>query len=303
VLSAESLPGVEIAYFEVSGAQEGPRVTVIAGIHGCEYASMLGVRRFVRALDPEQLCGTLVAVPIVNVPAFVSRSPFVVPEDGKNLNRCFPGAPDGTAAERLAHLVFTELIRPSDYLLDCHAGDLPEDLEPFALYDESPVETAARAMAVAYGADYVIRNPSTGGAVGGSTSEAAASIGVPAIIAEAGGRGIVEEDAVERHVAGIGNVLRSLRMLGGETAELRTVHHLDRFLWLRSEHAGWWEPAVRVGSSVPAGGLLGTVCDPYGDELERIVAPEAGVPMFITSSPAVAADGLLLGLGAGERPV
>jgi predicted deacylase len=296
------LPGVEIAYFEAQGAREGPRVTVIAGIHGCEYASMLGVRRFIRALDPAALAGTVVAVPIVNVPAFVSRSPFVVPEDGKNLNRSFPGAADGTAAERLAHLVFTELITPSDYLLDCHAGDLPEDLEPFALYDESPVEDAARTMAMAYGADYVIRSPQTGGAVGGSSSQAAASIGVPAIIAEAGGRGIVEEDAVARHVAGIGNVLRVLGLLdGGDAPESRPVHHLDRFLWLRSQHAGWWEPAVRVGSSVPAGGLLGTVADAYGDELERIVAPEAGVPMFITSSPAVAADGLLLGLGAGER--
>jgi len=56
---------------------------------------------------------------------------------------------------------------------------------------------------------------------------------------------------------------------------------------------------VRVGDEVPAGGRLGAVLDPYGDELETIEAPEAGVPLFITSSPAVTDDGLLLGLGAG----
>jgi predicted deacylase len=78
---------------------------------------------------------------------------------------------------------------------------------------------------------------------------------------------------------------------------------VDRFVWLRSRGAGWWQPSVRVGDEVPAGGRLGAVLDLFGDELEVIAAPEAGVPLFITSSPAVADDGLLLGLGAGIRPL
>jgi len=80
-------------------------------------------------------------------------------------------------------------------------------------------------------------------------------------------------------------------------------HTVDRFIWLRSEKAGWWQPSVRVGDQVAAGGRLGAVLDPYGDELETIEAPEAGVPLFITSSPAVTDDGLLLGLGAGISPL
>ena len=74
---------------------------------------------------------------------------------------------------------------------------------------------------------------------------------------------------------------------------------MRRFLWLRSTAAGWWQPDVRTGQEVAAGERLGAMLDPFGDELEVVTAPEAGVPLFVTSSPAVAEDGLLLGLGAG----
>jgi predicted deacylase len=98
--------------------------------------------------------------------------------------------------------------------------------------------------------------------------------------------------------------MRSLGMLDGRVEPApRPQHTVDRFIWLRCRKAGWWQPSVRVGDEVPAGGRLGAVLDPYGDELETIEAPEAGVPLFITSSPAVADDGLLLGLGAGIRPL
>jgi uncharacterized protein len=74
---------------------------------------------------------------------------------------------------------------------------------------------------------------------------------------------------------------------------------LDRFLWLRCASGGWWEPTVEVGQHVNAGELLGTVSTIDGGEvLESIHAPATGIPMFITTSPAVLEDGLLLGLGA-----
>ena len=85
----------------------------------------------------------------------------------------------------------------------------------------------------------------------------------------------------------------------GPLADAAPPTNLTRFIWLRCEKAGWWEPAVRTGEHVAEGQLLGTVSTLDGGEvLQSIDAPTAGVPMFITSSPAVADDGLLLGLGA-----
>lgn len=306
------LGDVQVPCVELRGDADGPRVSLIAGVHGCEYTAMLALRRLIRSLDPAQVSGRVVVVPVVNVTAFRARSPFVVPEDGRNLNRLFPGRRNGSAAEHLASCVFDEVIAGSDALVDLHAGDLPEELEPFAMYDEEPdggtgeTEATARRMAEAYGLGYVVRHPRSGGPVGGTSTEAAAAVGIPAITAESGGRGLVEEEAVRRHLWGVTNVLRMLGALSGPCVPpARPPVHLDRFLWLRTRAGGWWDPAVNAGARVERGDLLGTVSNLYGDELERVESPAAGVPLFLTSSPAVAEDGLLLGLGTypnGHRP-
>jgi predicted deacylase len=296
-----SLAGFDVPVVELTGAADGPRLTVLAGVHGCEYAPMAAVRRWTRALAGRELHGTVRAVPVLNLPAFRARAPFVVPGDGKNLNRCFPGDPDGTVADRLAHAAFTQLITGSDALIDVHAGDMVEALEPFALYDAGPSEARALELATAYGLGYVIRQePGPDRAVGGTTSTAAAEIGIPAIIAEAGGCGLVEPAAVDAHVRGLDRVLAVLGMTDGPAAAPAAAPaRLDRFLWLRSTSEGWWEPGVRPGDQVTAGQVLGTVSSLDGAQvLQTVTAPAPGVPMFITSSPAVAGGGLLLGLGA-----
>jgi len=298
-----SLAGFEVPVVELTGAADGPRLTVLAGVHGCEYAPMAAVRRWARALAGRELRGRIRAVPVLNLPAFRARTPFLVPDDGKNLNRCFPGDPDGTVADRLAYAAFTQLILGSDALVDAHAGDMVEALEPFALYDAGPSEARSLELATAYGLGYVIRQePGPDRAVGGTTSTAAAELGIPAIIAEAGGCGLVEAAAVDAHVRGLDRVLALLGMASDPAAEAgqaRPPARLGRFLWLRSTGEGWWEPAVRPGEQVAEGQVLGTVSSLDGAEVRQTVtAPAPGVPMFITSSPAVAADGLLLGLGA-----
>jgi len=302
------LAGLTVPLVEVAGSHDGPLLTVIAGVHGCEYASMDGVRRWLRELETRNISGRVRAVPVLNVSAFAARTPFVVPEDGKNLNRCFPGDPGGTLAERLAYDAFTQLIAGSDAYIDAHCGDMVEALQPFALYEAGPAEDRARALATAYRLPYVIRQDAgPDRAVSGTSSGAAAAAGIPAITAEAGECGLVQEHAVALHVAGLNSVLESLAMAEpepgaaaqpGQTRSEQT--QLSRFLWLRCRDAGWWEPTVGPGQTVTAGQVIGTVSTLDGAGLlEEIVAPADGVIIFLTSSPAVAADGLLLGLGAG----
>jgi predicted deacylase len=295
------LAGIAVPIVELTGPADGPLLTVVAGVHGCEYASMAGVRRWTRELAAGELRGRVRAVPVLNMTAFAARAPFVVPEDGKNLNRCFPGDPAGTLADRLAYDTFTQLITGSDAVIDAHCGDLVEALQPFALYEGGPAEQKARELAAAYGLPYVIRQvPGPDRAVAGTTSAAAAQAGIPAITAEAGGCGLVEEHAVQMHVAGLNGVLRALGMADRHPAAAGAEpSYLGRFLWLRCQDAGWWEPAVRAGDAVAAGQVLGSVSTLDGaDVLETILAPADGVVIFLTSSPAVADDGLLLGLGA-----
>jgi uncharacterized protein len=287
---------------EVTGSGDGPVLTVIAGVHGCEYASMAAVRRWLRALEGQELRGLVRAVPVLNLTAFATRTPFVVPEDGKNLNRCFPGNPGGTLGDRLAYDAFSQLITGSDAYIDAHCGDMVEALQPFALYEAGPAEDRARGLATAYGLPYVIRQEKgPDRAVSGTSSGAAAEAGIAAITAEAGGCGLVEEHAVALHVAGLNGVLSFLGMtddgVGREPA--RPPTYLARFLWLRCRQAGWWQPDVAAGDSLAEGQVIGTVSTLDGAEvLETITAPADCVVIFLTSSPAVADDGLLIGLGA-----
>jgi predicted deacylase len=303
VFSHPLLAGLEHPAFEARGAEDGPRLTLIGGIHGCEYSSIAAVTRFMTELDDSELAGSITAVPVVSMQSFRQRSPFVVPEDDKNLNRCFPGSYDGTYTDILARSIYDELIAPADVLLDLHGGDMVEGLEPFAIYEASPVEDRAHAIAVALGLPYVVREERQDGGLGGMTSSAAAQAGIPAVIAEAGGRGQLEESAVQMLVGGVRNVLRRLEMLPGEAepppADQRTV---GSFVWLRCEQAGWWDAAVGSGDEVREGDVLGRVRDLWGDAHEEIRAPRDGVVLFITTSPAVSDDGLLLGLGTDLAP-
>jgi predicted deacylase len=298
----ELLRDLEHPAFEARGRTDGPRVALIGGIHGGEYSSIAAVTKVMRELDTSQLAGSIVAVPVVSMQSYVRRSPFVIPADGKNLNRAFPGSYDGTYTEVLARSIFDELIAPADVLIDLHGGDMVEALEPFSIYAASPVEARADALACAFGLRYVVREEP--GGLGGMTTIAAAEAGKPAIIAEAGGCGLLDQGAVDLLARGVVNSLRHLGLLPGEPdPPAAPLQRVGRFDWLRCARAGWWAPSVAVGDEVAAGERLGEVRDLWGDVHEEIRATADGVVLFLTTSPAVGDDGLLLGLGAEIVPV
>ena len=163
-----------------------------------------------------------------------------MPQDGKNLNRCFPGSQDGTYSDVLARHVFDTLIAPSDFLLDLHGGDMVEALEPFSLYDESPVEEQARGARdrVRPALSSSARLPATRRSAARPRGAAAAA-GVPAVIAEVGGCGLLEEEAVRMHLDGLENALRHLGMLPGDVTPPRAdMRSVGRFVWLRCDGGG-----------------------------------------------------------------
>ena len=158
------------------------------------------------------------------------------------------------------------------------------------------MEHQARELALAYGLDHVVRQSRAARTVGGSTSAVAADLGIPAITAESGQNGVLDRPSVERHLRGLDGVCRLLGILDGPAPERSTPVEHEGWLWLRSPRAGWWEPAVEVGAEVGAGDIVGVVADLLGGNPTEIRAPGSGVPLFITSSPAVGEDGLLMGL-------
>ena len=178
------VPGVEPPWempaWVIRGAERGRTLVVTAGVRAAEYPPIEAAVRFARALDPRQLRGTVVVVSLVNLPGFFERSIYVNPRDGRNLNRAFPGAPDGAPSARVVNFLLEHVIRGADAYLDLHCGDLIEALEPFAMYrvtGDPDLDSRADRLARAYGLRHLIA--AAGDDVPGSSTGAASQIGVP----------------------------------------------------------------------------------------------------------------------------
>ena len=286
-------------YVTINGRHDGPNVTIIGGIHGCEYVSIRAAVRLARELDPEEVYGQVLVVPIVNVQAFWERTAFVNPFDGKNPNRVFPGLANGTFSEQLAYFTFETLIKGRDGFIDLHGGDIVEALIPFSIYsaDAAPhVSHRSREMAEAFGLPYTIARREEPGALAGMTQLAAARAGTPGLIAEAGGIGQLTQDDVQLLVDGSRRALQVVGTLAGTPSSPGT-RMLDHFNWLYSREGGFWISEVLPGDEVKPGQRLGQILSLLGEPLEVVHADVGGVVIFRTTSAAVKPGGLLLGVG------
>jgi predicted deacylase len=243
-------------------------------------------------------------MPLLNRPGFFERSVYVNPEDGQNLNRAFPGQADGTWSQRFAHHLLNGVVIHFDRAMDMHAGDMVEALEPFLgfrLTNNAEVDQKSREMIDAHGGARWVTQVVPGGDRAGMLYGAAAERGVPAILAESGGRGLVEEEAVVRHMNGALNIWRTLGILLDEPPASTTPPRLlSRNEWLRSEHEGVFLCRVQPGDKVAHGQVLGEMVDLLGEHLADITSPAEGIILFTLTSPAIKRDGLLLAVGVPE---
>src|SRR5499427_1859737 len=223
------LPGAALAKDEprpvisITGAKPGSVLFVNAGVHGGEYPAIEAVIRLSKTLNPKKIAGRVILMPVLNLPAFRSRTPFVCPIDNVNPNRVFPGDPRGSYSEQMTHALINEFVVHAEAYVDLHGGDIPEALVPFVicrsdagLANHKARDVAARSkqMALAFGLSYVLTvSKPVQPAKGLSSYAAAAEKGIPAILAEAGGVGQMQEDAVALLFHGVINVMRHLGMV------------------------------------------------------------------------------------------
>src|SRR6266540_4234062 len=188
---------LSIPVFVVNGASPGPVLAIVSGAHGTEYASIIAVERLIQQLDAKAISGTVILVPLVNVPSFEQKIAHVNPVDGKSMNRFYPGKADGTQTERASLAMTREVVEKCDHLIDLHGGDLDESLRPYSYWTKTGNEkqdALSREMVLAFGLDTIIisadrpKDP----AASRYLENTASLRGKASITAEAGHAGTVE---------------------------------------------------------------------------------------------------------------
>lgn len=286
----------KIPVFLINGAHDGPTLAITGGIHGAEYASIEAALRLAHSLDPAKLHGRVMVLPIVSMQAYKARSIYIVPMDGKNLNRQFPGDAEGTASEQLAHWLTFNVIKQANYYVDLHGGDLNEALVPFTIFQKAGDEaTNAKSLELArvFGIKYVV-----GSDVKGSTISAAAALGIPGILPESGGQGIWEPHHIQTLSDGLDRVMAHLKMTEGTAPKAAETVMMNQFVWLRSEHDGCYYPDVHVGDLVSVGQQVGRVADFEGNTLQSLQSPISGAVLFVVTTMAINQGDPLLAVGA-----
>jgi predicted deacylase len=231
--------------------------------------------------------------------------------DNVNPNRIFPGHPNGSYSEQMTHALINEFVVHADAYLDLHGGDIPEALVPFCICrgGSEPVDAKSKELAMAFGLPYVLSASRPIQAAKGSSSfVAAAERGVPAVLAEAGGVGQLQEDAVELLVVGVHRVMAHMGMMDGvisstekkQAASPTAPTVLTAFEWVYAKNAGMFYSRVAAGDLVQKGQEIGTIGSLFGDRLETVIAPVNGCVLFLTINPSVLENGLLMGIGVAE---
>jgi predicted deacylase len=272
----------------VHGKRPGPRLFVCAALHGDEINGVEIIRRLLQLSALKRLRGTLIAVPVVNVPGFLSLSRYL--PDRRDLNRSFPGSARGSLASRLARLFIDEIVSQSTHGIDLHTGAIHRDNFPQVRGNLEDADTER--MARAFGLPVVINT----GYREGSLREAAAEIGVPVVVYEGGEALRFFEPTVRAGVKGIAGVMRALDMLparrGKKTSDWEPLI-IRSSRWIRAPRSGLLRTTKSLGSQVRKDEALGMIADPFGQNEAEVISSAEGIIIGRTNLPLVhEGDGL-----------
>jgi predicted deacylase len=276
----------------VRGAKPGRVLALVSGAHGTEYASIIALEKLISRLDPAEISGTVILLPLVNIASFEQKVPHLNPTDGKNMNRMYPGKADGTQSERASLLITRQVVEQCDYLIDFHGGDLDESLRRYSYWPKTgrePQDGVSRGMVLAFGVDHIIISDDrpTDPNASRYLDSTASTRNKPSITVEAGYAGTVEPGDVAALVDGSLNVMRYLKILPGAAAPVEHPVWFEKVVDVSGEQAGIFYPLAQRGSYVEAGMKLGYVTDYFDHTIYEVRAPVSGVLLHICAVPSM----------------
>ncbi len=270
---------IQIPVTVIRGVRPGPTAFVFAAIHGDEINGADIVRRLIFDVDHERLSGTLIAVPVVNIPGFLTQSRYLLYH--RDLNRFFPGSKHGNNAERVAHKLFTEIVQKCDFGIDLHTAASGRLNLPHVRGDMS--QPRVRKLARAFGATILIDQAG----VKGSMRREATHAGIPTILFEAGETGRFSQKISMVGLRGVLQVLTAMGMWQPDEEMSRPPFQVivKGSEWVRAEKGGILDLAVKPGDLLYTGDLIGSILNPFGKTVTQIRSTCTGIVIGVTTAP------------------
>lgn len=267
----------------VKGKEEGPVLLLNAATHGNELIGVEVIRRVLEKLTPKDLNGTVIGVPIVNLPAYNvgQRSD---PLDQKDMNREFPGDPAGSITQQLAHFFYSNIVKGAEYIIDFHSAEYPDVMLPHTRIRTKETSEESKLLARAFSTEIIWEGEGEPGML-----QVCAAYDKKAIITvEIGAASGLEEEGIEAGIRGVKNVMTVLGMIKG-TAEVLDyqIYVKSSEKWERSPHGGIFRSFVELGDIIEEGQELGEIADPFNLKIEKIRADSGGLVAGIKISPVV----------------
>ncbi len=286
---------IDVPVHVIRAVAPGPVLLLMAGMHGDEVNGIETIRRLLRRNLLQPACGTIIAIPILNIYGFLNFSRDV--PDGKDVNRSFPGHPRGSVASRVAHRFMREIMPLVDCGIDFHTGGAARANFPqlrCVLGEDDLTDALAEAFAAPFTLHARLRP--------GSLRATAHALGKSIIVFETGESLRLDEPGIE---AGIAGTLRVLHHLGMSTAEgpapISPSIVCHRHRWLRARYAGLFRAMVKLGDYVEQGQVYGSVADPYGLQSVRLESPMSGYVIGFNHMPVVNQGDALLHLAVPDE--
>jgi predicted deacylase len=288
----ETITGpIRIPLVIINGNKPGPMLCLTAGVHATEYAPIEAVLRIITQIGAADLKGAIVAVPVVSMHMFASRTGFVSPIDGLNLNKVAPGD-DGSISEILVKVLLDDVIAKCRYHVDLHAGDLGEMLLAFAGYPmtgDADLDREGEALARLFSPRLISlsRDGATIPPFPGSIVHSATRKGVVSILAESGGNGTLEEADVQVHVHGVMNLMRYLGMVDGVPVVPKSQIRATGRAITRATRSGLLRLRAAIGDTIADEQQVGEICDVFGRTVEEVRVVRGGIAGLVWAHKAV----------------
>lgn len=286
---------ITIPVHVIHGKKTGPRLLVIAAIHGDEINGVEIIRRLLKSLHVKQLNGALIAVPIANVYGFINLSRYL--PDHRDLNRSFPGSQKGSLAARLANLFMTEIVSQCTHGIDLHSGIIHRTNLPQIRVNLKTQD--AEQLAKAFNVPVIIHSNLRDG----SLRQAGNELGIPILVYEAGEALRFDDTSIRVGVNGILNVMQKLNMLQIQK-KVKPVKPLiaRSSTWIRAPHSGIVHPNIKLGDQINKNDALAIIADPFGSAETIITSPVAGMIIGKNNLPLVNEGDALFHIACFKKP-